>query len=111
MFEHTITQMIITVVASVLASSGFWAIIQRAMDKKSKQSKMLVGLAHDRIVYLSLTYIDRGWIRHSEYENLIEWLYEPYANLGGNGSVSRLVEEVKLLKIIDNTHVFKEDEK
>lgn len=29
---------------------------------------MLIGLAHDRIVYLGMSYIDRGWITQDEYE-------------------------------------------
>lgn len=60
---------------------------------------MLIGLAHDRIIYLGLKYIERGWITKDEYENLIDYLYVPYDKLGGNGSAQRIINEVKKLPI------------
>ena len=46
-----IQQIIITVFSSVLASSGLWACIQARMTKKDVQTELLIGLAHDRIMY------------------------------------------------------------
>lgn len=92
-------QMVITVVASVLASSGFWAFIQNRHNKTNAERQMLVGLAHDRIVYLGLTYIERGYITKDEYENLHKYLFTPYKALGGNGSASRVMSEVDRLPI------------
>ena len=31
---------------------------------------MLIGLGHDRIMYLGKQYIARGWLTADEYENL-----------------------------------------
>jgi hypothetical protein len=62
---------------------------------------MLIGLGHDRIMYLGMRYIDRGWITRDEYENLNTYLYEPYKNLGGNGSALRVMQEVNKLPIRD----------
>ena len=56
-----------------------------------------MGLGHDRIVYLGLKYIERGYITVDEYENLYEYLYKPYEKMGGNGSAARIMEEVKKL--------------
>ena len=61
---------------------------------------MLIGLGHDRVMYLGMKYIERGNITHSEYENLVEYLYKPYEMMGGNGSAARVIEEVKKLPII-----------
>ena len=44
-------------------------------------------------------YIERGWITHDELENLYEYLYKPYENLGGNGSAQRVMREVEKLPI------------
>lgn len=77
--------MVITIVASVMASSGFWAFIQTIRDKKDVRNKMLMGLAHDRIMTLGMSYISRGYITNDEYENLM-YLYKPYVAMGGNGS-------------------------
>ena len=94
-----VLQTLVTIVCAVLASSGFWAWLQKKDDKKSLQSQMLIGLAHDRIVALGMSYIERGWITKDEYENLRDYLYEPYKALGGNGSAKRVMEEVNKLKI------------
>ena len=60
---------------------------------------MLIGLGHDRIMYLGMRYIERGWITQDEYENLNTYLYEPYKKLGGNGSALRVMQEVNKLPI------------
>ena len=98
-----VLQTLVTIVCAVLASSGFWAWLQKKDDKKSLQSQMLIGLAHDRIVSLGMSYIERGWITKDEYENLRDYLYEPYKALGGNGSAKRVMEGVNKLKIFTVT--------
>ena len=92
-------QIVITIICSCLASSGLWALIQRAMDKKDARTQMIIGLGHDRIVYLGLKYIERGYVTQDEYENLTKWLYEPYEKMGGNGSARRIMDEVRKLPI------------
>lgn len=92
-------QMILTIIGSVAASSGFWAFIQKKTDKNSNQSKLLLGLAHDRIMYLGMVYIDRGYITQDEYENIHEYLFVPYEASGGNGSAKRIMIEVNTLPI------------
>ena len=94
-----VLQTLVTIICAVLASSGFWAWLKKRDDKKSLQSQMLIGLAHDRIVALGMSYIERGWITKDEYENLRDYLYEPYKALGGNGSAKRVMEGVNRLKI------------
>lgn len=90
-------QTILTILGSVIASSGFWAYIQSRRDKNDARSRMLVGLGHDRIVELGLKYIERGWITQEEYENLNDYLYKPYTDLGGNGSAKKIMHEVDRL--------------
>lgn len=98
-------ELIITVFCAVLASSGFWAFIQWKGDRKDTKTQMLIGLAHDRIIYLGMCYIDRGWITQDEYENLNDYLYKPYAKLGGNGSAKKVMEEVNKLPIHSHKYV------
>lgn len=87
-------QVVLTVFTSVLASSGLWAVVMKSMDNKDAKTKMLIGLGHDRIVTLGLTYIERGYITQDEFENLNKYLYEPYKKLGGNGSAEKIMQEV-----------------
>lgn len=95
-------QTVITILCSVLASSGFWAFIMKRCDSKKNETDMLIGLGHDRIIYLGLKYIDRKYITQDEYENLKEYLYLPYKALGGNGSAERIMLEVDRLEIRKN---------
>lgn len=92
-------QIAITITCSVLASSGFWAYMTKRADKKDIKTEMLIGLGHDRIVYLGIQYINREYITEAEYENLYEYLYVPYEKMGGNGSAKRIMEEVNKLPI------------
>lgn len=93
---------LITAVASVLASTGFWTFLQKRMDKSSLITKMLLGLAHDRIIELGMKYIDQGRISNDEYENLYEYLYLPYKEMGGNGTAERVMQAVKKLEVRDD---------
>lgn len=92
-------QLILTIIASVLASSGLWTIVQKRMDKKDARTELLIGIAHDRIVFLGMSYVQRGYITQDEYENLYTYLYEPYLKNGGNGSATRVMKEVDKLPI------------
>lgn len=95
-------QTLITIIASVLASSGFWAYIQSRQKKKDGTTKMLIGLAHDRIIFLGMSYVRRGWLTQDEYKNLHDYLYEPYKGLGGNGTAERVMKEVEKLEVRDS---------
>lgn len=97
-------QMLVTIVCAVIASSGFWAFIQKRNESKDIKTQMLIGLAHDRIIFLGMSYIERGWISQDEYENLYEYLYKPYEKMGGNGSAKRVMTEVNKLPIHKSTY-------
>ena len=122
-------QTLLTILGTILASSGFWAYIQERSKRKAAENKqnnletqMLIGLAHaenkqkqnigrsiasvahDRIIYLGMVYIERGYITQDEYENLYEYLYKPYKKLGGNGSAKRIMTEVDQLAIHKSTY-------
>lgn len=92
-------QLVVTIFCSVLASSGLWAYLAKRAERKDVKTEMLIGLAHDRILSLGMTYIERGWITRDEYENLYTYLYQPYDKLGGNGSATKVMTEVNRLPI------------
>lgn len=92
-------QMVLTIIGSVVASSGFWAYITKRNEKKDLKTKMLIGLGHDRIVSLGMEYIKRGSITKDEFEILNDYLYKPYHELGGNGSAERIMKEIEKLPI------------
>lgn len=101
-------QDIMTLTLAIFASSGFWAVITLILQNKYskenkvsedqlKMNKMVLGLAHERIITLGMKYIDRGYITKDEYEDLITYLYKPYRDLGGNGTAELVIERVKKL--------------
>lgn len=96
---ETWTTVLLTFVGTIGASSGFWAYIQRKDTQKTAQVKLLLGLAHDRIIFLGMSYVDRGWISKDEYEDFIKYLYTPYSEFGGNGLAERVMQEVSKLPI------------
>ena len=100
-----ILQMVIPIVISFIASSGFWLYIGSRREQKTMQKELLIGLAHDRIISLGMAYITRGWITQDEYENLNLYLFKPYEKLGGNGSVRRIMLEVDKLPIHRTHHL------
>lgn len=92
-------QMIITIVCSVLASSGLWTYISKRSERMDSKTELLLGIAHDRIMFLATSYIDRGYITKDEYENLYAYLYQPYQKNGGNGSAEHIMKQVDKLPI------------
>lgn len=101
MDKQMLTTILISVIA-IFASSGFWAFLTSVFvnrkEKKSGQNQMLLGLAHDRIYALCKKYVKRGWLTTEEYDNL-QYLYQPYLQMGGNGTGKKLMGEVEKLPI------------
>lgn len=97
--EPWVQGVLLPIVLAMLASNGLWALIGKLQEKNNVERKMLVGLAHDRIIHLGMVYVTRGYITQDEYENLNDYLYQPYEKMGGNGSAKRVMEEVRKLPI------------
>lgn len=95
--NNPIVTMVVTIICSVVASSGFWAFVQNRLSKNDATTRLLIGIAHDRIVTLGSHYIQRGWITPDEYENLRKYLYEPYHENNGNGTGDKIMAEVDKL--------------
>lgn len=99
------TQLVVSIVVAIFASSGFWAFLtylfQRKDKRESSESKMIKGLGHDRICWLGQAYVKRGYITKDEYENLHDYLYLPYREMGGNGTAEKIMKEVDRLPLKD----------
>lgn len=92
-------QILVTAMVTVMASSGFWAYMQRRDVKKTELDKLVLGLAYDKIITMGMSYIERSWITKDEYEDYRKYLYEPYKALGGNGVTERVMAEVSSLPL------------
>lgn len=94
MTGESLVDMFVVLLTAMLASSGMWAYLERKSSRKDNKVKLLLGLAHDRIVSLGMVYIDRGFITKDEYEDFHTYLYDPYKTFGGNGLAEKVVEAV-----------------
>lgn len=99
MWPDTAIAVVVTGVFAILASSGFWAYLMHRRDKNDAKTKLLLGLACDRIVCLGMKYINRGYITKDEYETLHDYLWIPYHDTGGDGTAERVMNEVKKLPV------------
>lgn len=105
-------QMMVTAILTAVTSSGVMSLvlyfIQRHDRKKEKaeandsaQSKMLLGLGHDKLIHLTDKFVRRGAITLKEKRNL-EFLYIPYAELGGNGDCKIGYDACQKLPVISD---------
>lgn len=99
MNENEILTMVFTFIITLIGSSSFWVYLQKRFDRNSATNKMLLGLAHYRIMANCSKYLKRGEITRDEYEDLYNYLYLPYLELGGNGTATRLMNDVQKLPI------------
>ena len=90
---------IIAVVVSVFASSGFWAYLMNRQNRNSAEQQLILGTGYYCICNLAGQYISRGYITRQEYADFKKYLYEPYRARGGNGTAERLKKELDNLPI------------
>lgn len=88
---------IVTLAVAVFGSTGFWSWVQSRSKKKSAESRLLLGIAYSEIIRRSEHYIHQGYIAVDEYNELNRYLYEPYRDMGGNGTAQKLMDEVRKL--------------
>lgn len=100
---------LVTAVAAFLAGSGsFWVYLTNKYEKKDAHSALIMGLAHDKIIYLCIKYIEKGFVTKDEYEDLIKYFWEPYSSLGGDGTVERIMNMVHTLPLKPELRQFRE---
>ena len=93
------------IILAVISSTGFWTVlcafaqslIQKRKKKKSAETRLLLGLAYSEIINRAEAYIHRGYIGTDEYKELAHYLYEPYRDMGGDGTAERLMAQVRAL--------------
>lgn len=113
------TQMVVTALVSALTSSGVMSLIiyllqrrdkrkEREAANNSAQARMILGLGHDKIIQLTDKYVRRGYITLKEKRNL-EFLYKPYADLGGNGDCQIGYDACQRLPVVSEEEAIQAD--
>jgi len=90
---------VLIVVCSILGSGGLWTYLQSRSTRGNATTRLLMGVAYDKITTLGLTYITRGSITMDEYVDFRKYFFEPYAALGGNGVAKRIMDSIDTLPI------------
>ena len=118
--------LISTIIGAIFGGSGvtFLTFLIQRHDKKTDKRQeeyqelsrkisniadAVKGQGHDRIVSLGGKYLQRGGITHDEYENLNDYLYNPYKALGGNGTAEKVMKDVSNLPIITKNEAYERD--
>jgi hypothetical protein len=73
--------------------------MQHKDNNRDARTRLMMGMAYDKITTLGLTYITRGSITMDEFEDFRKYFYEPYEALGGNGVAKRIMRRVEVLPI------------
>ena len=94
----SIVTVFLTLSGSVLMSTGFWAYINSKNRKIDARTELILGLAHEQIIATGERYLERGWVSYQEYEDFCRYLYDPYVELGGNGTGTRIKKELDSLR-------------
>ena len=61
--------------------------------------RMCLGSLYDRSRHVGEQYIKRGWITMQEYSDWNKYLYKPYKDAGGDGTIDKIADEVNKLPI------------
>lgn len=86
-------------------SGGFWVYLTRKFQREDNIRQLIMGLAHDKIVYLGIKYIEKGFVTKDEYDDLFKYFWDPYKALGGDGTAERIVRLVELLPLTPERRV------
>lgn len=96
---HDIYIALIGIIAAVFGSQGFWTWLQNKNRKKSNESKLMMGIGYSKLIDLCEGHVANGAITTREFHELEHYLYKPYKDMGGDGTVDALFAQVKLLPI------------
>lgn len=93
------TELIIAIIAAIFGSTGFWSWLQNRGRKKSAETRLLMGIAYSKIIDRCAEYINRGYVNTDEYHELEHYLFQPYKEMGGNGTAEKLFNDVSKLAV------------
>lgn len=104
-------RLLVEIVGGLTAIWIFTKPIRKMVREQTKRIELMEegiqSILHDRIYQACHFFIPRGWVCISDLKNL-EHLYEPYRQMGGNGTAKELYERVLDLEIredvIKNEH-------
>ena len=99
------------IIVAIISSGLLTTLINRLFSRIDKKREAKNGtnealrlILKDRLRFLSLKYIDQGWIYSDELEDLLAGHVIYHNKLGGNGYLDILISKVKALPIRGADH-------
>ena len=104
-WNFTVTYWVQALFAAMAAGMGalFRWLVKRFRENDRRQAAMENGiqaLLRDRLVHAFYHYTERGWISLHGLE-AVDKMYAEYHNLGGNGTVTKLWDDLHRLEVRD----------
>lgn len=93
------TELIITIIVAIFGSTGFWTWLQNRQRRKSAETRLLLGIAYSKIINQCDRHIEAQEVSAQELKELTDYLYQPYHDMGGNGTVDSMMAQVRALPI------------
>lgn len=96
------TDIIVTIVVTVIASSGFWTFLNARLSERNKkeswETKAIKAVLYKLIIDDCQKCLAQGYVTLEEYNDIL-FMYEPYVGLNGNGRCKKLWESVQKLPV------------
>lgn len=94
---------VLPVILAVIASGGFWAFLEKVRGSKRAEHELLMGMARNMMMDQATKYLNRGdWITRVEYDNLVKYMYTPYAKAHGNHGMDKVIADIdEKLRIVN----------
>ncbi|WP_294856445.1 hypothetical protein [uncultured Oscillibacter sp.] len=83
-----------------LVGAGLIFVVRLLWRRQRATELGIQALLRDRILKAYYHYQERGTITLHGLEN-VDKLYEQYHNLGGNGTVTKLVHDLREMEVVD----------
>lgn len=90
-----VKDLLLPVALAVIASGGFWAFLEKVRGSKRAEHELLMGMARNMMMDQATKYLSRGnWITCVEYDNLVKYMYTPYAKAHGNHGMDKVIDDI-----------------
>lgn len=73
--------------------------IKNIKEELAVVKSMSLGALYDRAKFLGETYLKRGWWTLNEYEDYKKYIFQPYHEAGGDGTIDKIMIELEKMPI------------
>lgn len=94
-----VTIAVISAGSMLLASSGVFSYLLKRHSKNNAATKLIMALAYFKSYEMAIVYVERGYVTKDELEDFEKYIFQPYKELGGNGVLEKIMNDVMNLPL------------